>query len=56
MPDEARAALAKAADIVTTKFPRAENAVLDESWMEWLLGDILLREAEALLESPWQPR
>jgi hypothetical protein len=52
-PDEARAALAKGADIVNTKLLKVEkNAALDENWTDWLIAHILLREAQALIEAP----
>jgi tetratricopeptide (TPR) repeat protein len=49
-PQEARAALAKGADIVNTKLLNLENAPLDENWVDWLIAHILLREAQALIE------
>jgi tetratricopeptide (TPR) repeat protein len=49
---EARAALAKGADIINTKLLKRENATLDENWADWLIADILLREARMLIESP----
>lgn len=45
--DEARAAFAKAVDIVNTKLPKLENAPLNENWVDWLIAHILLREAQA---------
>jgi tetratricopeptide (TPR) repeat protein len=51
-PDEARAALAKGADIVNTKLLKLENATLDENWLDWLIAHILLREAQALIGGP----
>jgi serine/threonine protein kinase/tetratricopeptide (TPR) repeat protein len=51
-PDEARATLAKGADIVDTKLLKRQNATLDENWLDWLVADILLREARALIEGP----
>jgi tetratricopeptide (TPR) repeat protein len=51
-PDEARAAFAKGAYIVNTKLLKRENATLDENWIDWIIGDILLREARALIENP----
>lgn len=48
--DEARATLAKAADIVSTHLLNRENANLDEYWVDWLIAHILLREAQALIE------
>jgi serine/threonine protein kinase/tetratricopeptide (TPR) repeat protein len=51
-PDEARAALTKGADIVNTNLLNRENATLDENWADWLVADILLREARTLIESP----
>jgi hypothetical protein len=54
-PREARAALDKGAEIVNTKLLKVEkDAALDENWIDWLLAHILLREAEALIESPPQ--
>jgi len=47
---EARAALAKGADIVDAKLLKVENAALDENWVDWLIAHILLREARALIE------
>jgi len=49
-PQEARAALAKSADIVNSKLLKLENPVLDENWVDWLIAHILLREASSLLE------
>jgi tetratricopeptide (TPR) repeat protein len=50
-PEEARASLAKGADIVNTKLLKRENATLDENWIDWIIADILLREARALIGS-----
>jgi len=51
-PDEARAALAKAVDLVNTKMLKRESAALDENWVDWLIAHILLREAQALIPLP----
>jgi hypothetical protein len=48
--DEARAALAKCVDIVNTKLPKLENGALGENWIDWLVAQILLREAQTLIE------
>jgi serine/threonine protein kinase/tetratricopeptide (TPR) repeat protein len=49
-PDEARASLAKGADIVNLKLLKTQNTTLDENWADWLIADILLREAGTLIE------
>jgi eukaryotic-like serine/threonine-protein kinase len=49
-PEEARAALAKGADIVNTNLLKRENRALDENWVDWLIGHILLSEAQAMIE------
>jgi serine/threonine protein kinase len=52
-PNEARAALAKGADIVNARLLKVEkNVALDENWVDWLIAHILLREAQALIEGP----
>ena len=50
--DEARAALAKAADIVNAKLLKVQDTALDENWIDWLIAEILLREAQALIDPP----
>jgi tetratricopeptide (TPR) repeat protein/serine/threonine protein kinase len=46
--DEARAALASAKAIVTSKMPDPANGRPFTVWHEWLHADVLLREAEGL--------
>jgi tetratricopeptide (TPR) repeat protein len=49
-PDEARAAFAKALEIVNTKMQKLENGTLDDDWVDWLVAHILLREAQAVIQ------
>ncbi len=54
-PAEARAALAKAAEIARTKLPKLESGDLGEDWEDYLLAHTLLREAQTLI-GPEPPR
>lgn len=47
--DEARAALAKAVELAQTKLPQLGRDNLEEDWVDWLIAQILLREAKALV-------
>ncbi len=49
-PEKARAALAKAAEVVNGNLLKHDNASLDEYWVDWLVAHILLQEAQALVE------
>jgi len=47
--DEAHVALGKACEIVETKLPKLESGYLG-AWTEWVVAQILLREAKQLIE------
>jgi serine/threonine protein kinase len=47
-PDDARASLAKAKQILDTKMPPPESADLGSFWPDWVAAQVLLREAQAL--------
>ena len=47
--DESRPALAKAYEIVDTRMPKLDSD-LGVSWHDWLMTQILLREAKQLIE------
>ena len=49
--DESRTALAKAYEIVDTRMPKLESGDLGVSWHDWLMAQILLREAKQLIDS-----
>jgi WD40 repeat protein/serine/threonine protein kinase/class 3 adenylate cyclase/tetratricopeptide (TPR) repeat protein len=51
-PDEARAALARGADIIETKLPKLESGDLGEDWGDWIISHALMHEAKALIEKP----
>ena len=46
---EARAALASGVALAEAKLPRLENGDLGELWIDWLIGQALMKEAQALL-------
>ena len=46
----ARDALTAALQIVEKKLPKVEDGLLDESWVEWVRVQLLLREARLLIE------
>jgi tetratricopeptide (TPR) repeat protein len=48
--DDARAALARAQKIIAARIPPLHQA--EESWHDWLITQVLRREAEALIEGP----
>jgi serine/threonine protein kinase/tetratricopeptide (TPR) repeat protein len=48
--DEALAALTRGAGLVNARWLRAQNPTLDENWVDWLAAQILLREAQAMIE------
>jgi serine/threonine protein kinase/Flp pilus assembly protein TadD len=47
--EEARAALAKASQLAQTKLPQLSAENLEQDWVDWLIAQILLREAQALV-------
>jgi tetratricopeptide (TPR) repeat protein len=47
--DEASAALAKAKGIAETKLRKLDSGDIGDSWHDWLIAHILLREAETLI-------
>jgi hypothetical protein len=49
-PDDAQAALGKAKSIVNQHMPNPTEGRPFDAWHDWLHADILLREAQALLE------
>ncbi|MHB8524231.1 MAG: tetratricopeptide repeat protein [Limisphaerales bacterium] len=48
--DSARTALAKGIEIANTKLPKLEDGDLGGYWIDWIIGQALLREAKALIE------
>ena len=54
-PDESREALKKAVEIADTQLPPLASADLGSGWHEWLIADILLREARELIEKKQRP-
>ncbi|HTA29724.1 MAG TPA: protein kinase [Candidatus Cybelea sp.] len=52
-PDDARAALGRAKQIIDTKMPSPESADLGTHWPDWIAARVLLHEAQALV--PTQP-
>jgi tetratricopeptide (TPR) repeat protein len=59
-PDVARDTLAEALDIIKPVLAKIENRDLDAAWHDWVMAQILLREARSLIENkpgaPEQPR
>jgi tetratricopeptide (TPR) repeat protein len=49
--NKARAALAKALEIMDTKLPKLDSGNLGDSWMDWIATHALLAEAKALIEN-----
>jgi tetratricopeptide (TPR) repeat protein len=49
--DDARKALAKAAELSESKIPKLESGDLGENWPAWLIARILLREAREVVEA-----
>jgi hypothetical protein len=47
--EQARTALAKALELAQTKLPQLGSDNLEQDWVDWLIAQILLREAKALL-------
>jgi WD40 repeat protein/serine/threonine protein kinase len=54
--DEARSALDRARELVAQKFPKPDGVGLDDSWDDWLRCQIVLREAEKVVEGKLQPK
>jgi len=48
--EAARASLAKAAEVAQTKLPAAGSGNFGESWNDWIIAHVLLREAQALID------
>ncbi len=48
-PDDARAALGRAKQIIDTKMPSPESADLGANWPEWIAARVLLHEAQAIV-------
>ncbi len=55
-PRQARAALAKAAEITRTKLPALDSGDLGASWWDTLLAHMLLHEAQALIGNEPPPQ
>jgi hypothetical protein len=48
--EEARAALAKGVELAEKRLPKLDSADLGDGWADWLIGHILMREAQGLIE------
>jgi eukaryotic-like serine/threonine-protein kinase len=48
--NDARAALAKGIATVETKLPKLENGDLGIYWVDWIIAQVLMHEAKALIE------
>jgi serine/threonine-protein kinase len=53
--DQARATLAKGAEIAETKLPKLDSGDLGDDWKDWIVAHALLSEAKALIEGPSAP-
>jgi hypothetical protein len=51
-PDEARAALAKAIEIIDTNSPKPGSSDLGEEWFNWIHARLLLEEAKRFIQTP----
>jgi serine/threonine protein kinase len=51
-PDNARATLAKGAQIVDAKLPKLESGDIGPGWTQWIMARVLMREAAALINTP----
>jgi len=51
-PDQALAAVDKAAGLITTQTPKNDKGEIGGWWNDWIVDDVLLREARALIGSP----
>jgi tetratricopeptide (TPR) repeat protein len=49
-PDDARLTLAKGLEIVNTRFPKAGSGDLEDQWQDWIIANVLVREAKELIE------
>lgn len=47
--NQARETLAKALELVDTRFPKAGKGALDDQWNDWITAHAFLREAKALV-------
>src|SRR6266542_189590 len=48
--EEARVTLAKGLELAEQRFPKAGKIGLDEQWYDWIIAQVLMREAKALIE------
>jgi eukaryotic-like serine/threonine-protein kinase len=54
-PEEARATLAKAVKIAGANMPKPDSQNYGLVWNDWLICEILMREAQSLIEGPKTP-
>ena len=45
-----RSTLAKGLELAEQRFPKAGKIGLDEQWYDWIIAQVLMREAKALIE------
>jgi hypothetical protein len=48
--EQARATLAKGLELAEARFPKLGKTGLDEQWHDWIIAQVLMREAKALIE------
>ena len=52
---DARAALAKGAEVVETRMPMLQSGDIGEDWTDWIIAHLLLNEAKALIKRAETP-
>jgi hypothetical protein len=53
--EEACVALAKGVELAEKRLPKLDSGDLGYGWLDWLIGHILMREAQALIQGQADP-
>ena len=51
--EEARAVLAKGIALAETKLPKFESGDIGTGWNDWIVAQVFLREAKAMIDPPF---
>jgi hypothetical protein len=49
--EQAGISLAKGVEIIKTRFPKLEDGDLGDAWIDWIMAQRLMNEAETLIGS-----
>ena len=54
-PEQARATLANGIKIADTNLPKPASHYFGQTWHDWIIDQVLMREAQSLIERPKPP-